>query len=163
GRYSFPSFQREGIERPRVRRDGRLEEVSYEEAMAAAAQSLRRAGPATAGWASPAATNEALFLSQRPLRQLLPPPHPDPARAASRQGKLARKVKGSVRCSLVPDGPNGRGATDLGFDPGHGPGYASLDGKAGRPRPDWEAAGVRALYLFEASPLHDFQASGEER
>ena len=250
GRYSFPSFQREGIERPRVRRDGRLEEVSYEEAMAAAAQSLRRAGPATAGWASPAATNEELFLFQRLLREVLATPHldhgrgrgeaatalepddaalpiadlercdhvlllggqavidaapvlhlrlfkserkgvrvhrVDDARAAleavpaeaqavgivsslgrkpevdSLQGKLARKVKGSVRRLLVPDGPNGRGATDLGFGPGRGPGYASLDGKAGRARPDWEAAGVRALYLFEASPLHDFQASGEER
>ncbi|HYM49520.1 MAG TPA: molybdopterin-dependent oxidoreductase [Candidatus Limnocylindrales bacterium] len=250
GRFSFPNFQRDGIERPRVRRDGRLVEVTYAEAIAAAAQGLSRIGPALAGWASPAATNEELFLFRRLFREVLQSPHLDhrPARspaapaadpedmtlpiadlercdyvivlggqgvidaapvlhlrllkserrgvhvlkvdhlsaglegvpaeaqavgilavgarkdeAVDLQGRLAGKVKGSVRRLIVGDGPNGRGAQDLGILPDRGSGYAALSGPAGRPRLGWEAAGILGVYLFEASPLHAFDASGEER
>ena len=250
GRYSFPNFQRDRIERPQVRRNGRLREVSYDEAIAAAAQALERIGPAMAGWASPAATNEELFLFQRLFRDLLGSPHldhgagrrqaavdldpddavlpiadlercdyvvvlggqavidaapvlhlrlfksqrrgvhvlkVDDARAALEavpadaqavgllstarqkpevlglQAKLQARVKGSVRRLLVVDGPNGRGASDLGVVPAHGPGHARLERGAGRARSDWEAAGVLGVLLFEASPLHGFEATGEER
>src|SRR5437773_10318703 len=58
GRYSFPSFSRQSQERPRIRRGGRLEDVSYEEAIAFTVDGLKRAGGQAAGWASPADTNE---------------------------------------------------------------------------------------------------------
>jgi NADH-quinone oxidoreductase subunit G len=249
GRYSFPSFQRDGSEKPRVRRDGRLYEVSYEQAIAAAADALASTGGAVAGWVSPAATNEELFLFQRLFREVLGSTHLDhragskeaqvglepddatlpiadlercdhvvvlggqavidaapvlhlrltkserrgvhvlktndvkaaldgvPAEAqvvgilatASRraeavdlQAKLATKISGSVRRLLVVRGPNGRGAIDIGILPAQGPGFQALDGRRGRPRSEWEAAGVLGAYLYEASPLHGFEASGEE-
>jgi NADH-quinone oxidoreductase chain G len=77
GRYSFPHFQRDGSERPKVRRDGELREVSWEEAIGAAAQLLRDAGGAVAGWASPGSTNEELFLFQKLFREVLQSPHLD--------------------------------------------------------------------------------------
>ena len=77
GRYSFPHFQRGQLERPRIRRDGRLVEVSYDEAITAAAELLREAQGAVAGWASPASTNEELFLFQRLFREVLRSPHVD--------------------------------------------------------------------------------------
>jgi NADH-quinone oxidoreductase subunit G len=77
GRYSFPHFQRQAQERPRVRRDGRLQEVGYEEAIAFTAEALKRATGRVAGWASPASTNEELFLFRRLVRDVLQSPHLD--------------------------------------------------------------------------------------
>ena len=77
GRYSFPNFQRGTQERPRIRRDGTLEEVSVDEAIAYTATQLKQAGPRAAGWASPADTNEELFLFGRLFRELLKSPHLD--------------------------------------------------------------------------------------
>ena len=77
GRYSFPNFQRQSLERPRVRREGRLEEVSYEEAIAFTVDGLKRAGGQAAGWASPADTNEELVLFRRLFREVLRSPHLD--------------------------------------------------------------------------------------
>src|SRR2546430_7773748 len=54
--------------------------------------------------------------------------------AVELQGKLQRKVKGSVRRLIVTTGPNGRGAKDLGILPHLGPGYVSLNGQAGKAR-----------------------------
>jgi NADH-quinone oxidoreductase subunit G len=77
GRYSFPNFQRNGQERPKIRRNGALEEVSYEEAIAFAADALKQAGSQVAGWASPSDTNEELFLFRRLFRDVLKSPHLD--------------------------------------------------------------------------------------
>jgi NADH-quinone oxidoreductase subunit G len=248
GRYSFPQFQRKGEERPRIRRDGTLEEVSYEEAIAFTADALRRAGADLAGWTSPAATNEELFLFRRLFREVLQSGNLDhrsgtvadaepddvslpiadietcdhvivlggqevidaapvlhlrlfksqrkgvtvvkvgasearqaldavPAeaqavgilatetakkQAVELQGKLARKIKGNVRRLIVTTGPNGRGAKDLGLLPHLGPGYASLNGQAGKGRTEWVQAGIKALYVHESSPLHGFKANDAE-
>jgi NADH-quinone oxidoreductase subunit G len=83
GRYSFPNFQRKAQERPRIRRDGQLEEVSYAEAIDFAAKGLKEAGVEAAGWASPADTNEELFLFRRIFRDLLKSPHLDHRAAAT--------------------------------------------------------------------------------
>ena len=248
GRYSFPNFQRQSMERPRVRRDGRLEEVAYEDAIAFTVDALKRAGGQAAGWASPADTNEELVLFRRLFREVLRSPHLDhrsaavpdaepddmslaiadierldcavvlggqevidaapvlhlrlfkaqrkgltvlkvgagqvaeavagvrpdctvvgilateanKAAAVELQSKLQRKVKGSVRRLLVTTGPNGRGAKDLGILPHLGPGYASLNGQAGKGRTEWPGAGLRALYVHESSPLHGFTPSDAE-
>jgi len=77
GRYSFPNFQRNEQERPRVRRNGSLEEVSYDEAIAFTADALKQAAGQVAGWASPADTNEELFLFRRLFREVLRSPHLD--------------------------------------------------------------------------------------
>jgi len=248
GRFSFPNFQRQSTERPRVRRDGRLEEVSYEEAIAFTVDGLKRAGGQAAGWASPADTNEELVLFRRLFREVLRSPHLDHRSAAmpdaepddislaiadierlehvvvlggqevidaapvlhlrlfkaqrkglnvlkvgggdakkaldgipadaqvvgilateanktaavELQGRLQRKVKGSVRRLIVTTGPNGRGAKDLGILPHLGPGYTSLNGQAGKARTEWSGAGLRALYVHESSPLHGFTPSDAE-
>jgi NADH-quinone oxidoreductase subunit G len=248
GRFSFPNFQRQGQERPRVRRNGSLEDVSYEEAIAFTADALKQAGGQVAGWASPADTNEELFLFSRLFREVLKSPHLDhrsavvadaepddtllpiadiercdqvvvlggqavidaapvlhlrlfkserkgvmvhkvavadgkraldaiPAEAQAvgilateadkqaavdLQAKLAKKVKGSVRRLIVTTGPNGRGAKDLGILPHQGPGYVSLNGKAGKGRPQWPGAGVKGLYVHESSPLNGFVPTDAE-
>ena len=77
GRYSFPHFQRKDQERPRVRRNGNLEEVSFDEAIAFAADALKQASGQVAGWASPADTNEELFLFRKLFREVLNSPHLD--------------------------------------------------------------------------------------
>ncbi len=248
GRFSHPNFQRSTLERPRVRRDGRLEEVSYPELAHFAAEAIKRAGSPIAAWASPASTNEELFLVQRLFRDVLRSPHLDhrtvaidatspddmtlpiadiehcdhvivlggqevidaapvlhlrllksqrkgvkiikvgsaegkaaldavPAeavavgilategnrsRAIALQEAIAKRINGSVRRLLVSIGPNGRGATDLGILPHAGPGYASLNGSAGKGRWDWSNAGIRALYLHDPSPLHSFAPTEAE-
>ena len=78
------------------------------------------------------------------------------------QTKLAKKVKGSVRRLIVTTGPNGRGAKDLGILPHQGPGYASLNGRAGKGRLQWPGAGVKGLYVHESSPLHGFVPTDAE-
>jgi len=82
GRFSFPNFQRQAPERPRIRRDGRLEDVSYDEAIAFTVEALKRAGGQAAGWASPADTNEELVLFRRLFREVLRSPHLDHRSAA---------------------------------------------------------------------------------
>ena len=77
GRYSFPNFQRTAQERPKIRRNGTLEEVSYDEAIEFAADGLKQAGGLVAGWASPSDTNEELFLIRRLFRDILKSPHLD--------------------------------------------------------------------------------------
>src|SRR5438445_8668183 len=247
GRYSFPNFQRLTQDRPQIRRDGRLERVTYDEVIAFTADALKASGQ-VAGWASPAASNEELFLFQRLFREVLASPNLDhrsaaledaepddvtlpiadiercdhvlvlggqdvidaapvphvrlfksqrtgrraskvgaadvkkaldavPAEAQSvgilateankkaaveLQGKLQRKVKGSVRRLIVTTGPNGRGAKDLGILPHLGPGYVSLNGQAGKGRVEWPGAGIKALYVHESSPLHGFVPSDAE-
>ncbi|HVH65562.1 MAG TPA: molybdopterin-dependent oxidoreductase [Candidatus Acidoferrum sp.] len=248
GRYSFPNFQRNDQERPKIRRNGSLEEVSFDEAIAFTTDALKRAGAQVAGWASPADTNEELFLFRRLFREVLQSPHLDhrmgsvpdtdpddmtlpiadierldhvivlggqevidaapvlhlrlfkserkgvkvlkvasgdskqaldavPAEAQAvgvlategnrkaavdLQGKLQKKVKGSVRRLIVTVGPNGRGAKDLGILPHFGPGYASLNGQAGKGRIDWPGAGLKALYIHESSPLNAFTPTDAE-
>jgi len=242
GRFSFPNFQRNGQDRPQIRRNGTLEQVSYDEAIAFTADALKRAGRQVAAWASPAATNEELFLFRRLFREILQSPNLDhrsavlddaepddmslpiadiercdhvvvlggqdvidaapvlhlrlfksqrkgvqvwkvgggegkraldaiPAEAQAvgilateankkavldLQGKLQKKVKGSVRRLIVTTGPNGRGAKDLGILPHLGPGYVSLNGLAGTGRVEWPGAGIKALYVHEPSPLNGF-------
>jgi NADH-quinone oxidoreductase subunit G len=82
GRYSFPNFQRKQQERPRIRRGGSLEEVSYEEAIAFTADGLKQASGQVGAWASPADSNEELFLIGRLLREVLKSPHLDHRNAA---------------------------------------------------------------------------------
>ena len=80
GRYSFPHFQRTTQDRPQIRRNGALEKVTYDEAIAFTADALtqlKQAGAQAAGWASPAASNEELFLFQRLFREVLGSPHID--------------------------------------------------------------------------------------
>jgi NADH-quinone oxidoreductase subunit G len=248
GRYSFPNFQRTTQDRPQIRRNGTLEKVTYDEAIVFTADALRQAGPQVAGWVSPAASNEELFLFQRLFREVLASPNLDhrsgvledaepddmtlpiadlercdhvvvlggqdvidaapvlhlrlfksqrkglqvsnvgaaevkkaldavPAEAyavgilateankkaaVELQGKLQKKVKGTVRRLIVTTGPNGRGAKDLGILPHRGPGYVSLNGKSGKGRVEWPGAGVKALYVHESSPLNGFVPSDAE-
>jgi len=77
GRYSFPNFQRKTQERPKIRRNGTLEEVSFDEAIAFTADALKQAHGQVAGWASPSDTNEELFLFRRLFREVLKSPHLD--------------------------------------------------------------------------------------
>ena len=248
GRFSFPNFQRTTQDRPQIRRDGKLEQASYDEAIAVAADALKQAGRQAAGWASPAASNEELFLFRRLFREVLESPNLDhrsavledaepddmslpiadiegcdhvvvlggqdvidaapvlhlrlfksqrkglqvtevgaadvaeavasvrpdctavgilateanKKAAVDLQGKLVRKVKGSVRRLIVTTGPNGRGAKDLGILPHRGPGYVSLNGQAGKGRVEWPGAGIKALYVHESSPLHGFVPNDAE-
>jgi NADH-quinone oxidoreductase subunit G len=246
GRYSFPDFQRRQLDAPSVRRDGRLQSATYDDAVQAASAGLRAAGNAAAGWISPGATNEEAFLFQRVFREVLRSSHlehggavakptgpddfslpiadlercdhvvvlgaqevidaapvlhlrllkgerrgvrvhradgpsgvidaiPGDARAvgilatadrareaADLQSELAGKISGSVRRLVIPWGPNGRGCQDLGLVASTGPGYASLNGTSGRPRGEWMRAGIRAVYIYEASPLYMFEPSAEE-
>jgi len=247
GRYSFPQFQRTAQDRPQIRRGGTLERVTYDEVIAFTADALKASGQ-VAGWVSPAASNEELFLFQRLFRDVLSSPNIDhrsavledaepddmtlpiadiercdhvvvlggqdvidaapvlhlrlfksqrkglqvskvggadvkkafdsvPAdalaigilateankkAAVELQGKLQKKVKGSVRRLIVTTGPNGRGAKDLGILPHRGPGYVSLNGKSGKGRVEWPGAGVKALYVHESSPLHGFVPTDAE-
>ena len=247
GRYSFPQFQRTAQDRPQIRRGGTLERVTYDDVIAFTADALKASGQ-VAGWASPAASNEELFLFQRLFRDVLNSPNLDhrssvledaepddmtlpiadiercdhvvvlggqdvidaapvlhlrlfksqrkglqvskvgaadvkkaldavPPEAQSvgilateankkaaveLQGKLQKKVKGSVRRLIVTTGPNGRGAKDLGILPHRGPGYVSLNGKSGKGRVEWPGAGVKALYVHESSPLHGFTPTDAE-
>jgi NADH-quinone oxidoreductase subunit G len=71
GRFSFPNFQRVTQDRPQIRRNGTLEQVSYDEAIAFTADALKKAGRHVAGWSSPAASNEEFFLFQRLFREVL--------------------------------------------------------------------------------------------
>jgi NADH-quinone oxidoreductase subunit G len=80
GRYSFPHFQRTTQDRPQIRRNGTLEKATYDEAIAFTAEALnelKQAGAQAAGWASPAASNEELFLFQRLFRDVLASPNID--------------------------------------------------------------------------------------
>ncbi len=77
GRFSFPNFQRTTQDRPQIRRDGKLEQVSYDEAVAFTADALQQAGRQAAGWASPAASNEEFFLFRRLFREVLQSPNLD--------------------------------------------------------------------------------------
>ncbi len=104
GRFSFPNFQRQGQERPRVRRNGALEEVSYDEAIAFTADALRQAGGQVAGWASPADTNEELFLFRRLFRDVLKSPHLDhrgTAVADADPDEIALPIADIERCDQV--------------------------------------------------------------
>ncbi len=246
GRYSFPNFQRNGFGRPQLRREGILQDVTYEEAVAEAANRLKQAGGAAAGWASPGATNEELYLFQRLFREVLRSPHIDHRAAAvpdadpedialpiadiercdhvvvlggeevieaapvlhlrlfksQRHGvrihkvndlsgaleavpadaqavgllatearkkeaveiqeRLRNRVQGSVRRLIVVRGPNGRGAEDLGILPHRGTAYTAPVGPHGKGRTEWPRAGIRALYIYDASPLHPFDATEAE-
>ncbi len=82
--------------------------------------------------------------------------------AVELQDRLQKKIKGSVRRLIVTSGPNGRGAKDLGILPHLGPGYASLNGQAGKGRVEWPGAGLKAMYIHESSPLHAFRPSDAE-
>src|SRR6202022_3773575 len=86
----------------------------------------------------------------------------DKQAAVDLQAKLAKKVKGSVRRVIVTTGPNGRGAKDLGILPHLGPGYAALNGQAGKGRVEWPVAVVKGLYVHESSPLHGFVPTDAE-
>jgi NADH-quinone oxidoreductase subunit G len=248
GRFSFPNFQRKTQDRPQIRRNGKLEQVSYGEAIAFAADGLKQAGRQVAGWVSPSASNEELFLFRRLFLEVLRSPHLDHRSAVLEdaepddmtlpiadiercdhvvvlggqdvidaapvlhlrlfkserngvnvlkigagevaeavasvrpdctavgilateankkaaidlQGRLQKKVKGSVRRLIVTTGPNGRGAKDLGILPHRGPGYVSLNGQAGKGRVEWPGAGIKALYVHESSPLHGFVPTDAE-
>src|SRR5205823_7624813 len=81
GRYSFPQFQRTAQDRPQIRREGKLERVTYDEVIAFTADALKASGQ-VAGRASPAASNEGLFPLQRLFREALPSPNPDHRSAA---------------------------------------------------------------------------------
>jgi len=83
--------------------------------------------------------------------------------ATDLQAALGKKVKGSVRRLLVVRGPNGRGANDLGILPNFRPGYEGLNGQSGKGRAEWGKGGIGAAYIFEASPLHAFEATEDER
>src|SRR2546423_1066188 len=242
GRFSFPNFQRKAQDRPQIRRDGTLQQVSYDEAIAYTVDGLKRAGRQVAGWASPAASNEELFLFRRLFRDVLQSPNLDHRSAVlddaepddmslpiadiercdqvvvlggqdvidaapvlhlrlfksqrkgvnvlkvrasevaeavagvrpdctvvgilateankkaalDLQGRLQKKVKGSVRRLIVTTGPNARRAKDLRILPDLGPGYVSLNGQAGEGRVEWPGAGIQALYVHQSSPLHGF-------
>ncbi|MGQ9585520.1 MAG: molybdopterin-dependent oxidoreductase [Anaerolineae bacterium] len=62
GRFRPLFDDRERIRAPLVRRDGKLQEATWDEALDAAAEKLKAADGAVAAWASPRATNEALHL-----------------------------------------------------------------------------------------------------
>src|SRR5260370_40122680 len=71
GRYSFPNFQRTTQDRPQIRRNGKLEQGSYDEPIAFTADALKQAGRQVAGRASPAASNEERLLFQRLFPEVL--------------------------------------------------------------------------------------------
>src|SRR5260370_8674252 len=73
GRYSFPNFQRTTQDRPQIRRNGKLEQVSYDEAIAFTADALKQAVPQAAGWRPPPPSNREPFLFHRLLRDIISP------------------------------------------------------------------------------------------
>ena len=70
-RFSYTGLgARDRVRRPLVRREGRLVEVDWEEAIPAAAAMLREAGTELGAVVSPSATLEEMYLSQKLVRAL---------------------------------------------------------------------------------------------
>src|SRR2546423_1246256 len=141
GRYSFPQFQRTAQDRPQIRRGGTLERVTYDEVVAFTADALKASGQ-VAGWASPAASNEELFLFQRLFREVLASPNID-----HRSAVLEDAEPDDMTLPILPH---------------RGPGYVALNGTSGKGRVEWPGAGVKALYVHESSPLHGFVPTDAE-
>ena len=117
GRYGFEMFRGEGrVTGPRLRGGA---EASWEQAVAAAAEGLRRAGGKVAALLGDA-SNEEGFLVQRILREALGSPHVDsrPARGASRE-ELAALAQ-PRRSAKVRDIDGADAILVLGVDPLHG-------------------------------------------
>jgi NADH-quinone oxidoreductase subunit G len=75
GRDSYKLLQGEGrLRRPRLRRDGQLVDVPWEEALAGAASAVAASGGATAALASPRASTETLFVFKRFAAEVLRTP-----------------------------------------------------------------------------------------
>ena len=95
---------------PMVRRDGRLVEVGWEEALAAAATGLAKAGDDLFALVSARLTNEEIWLAQR-LLDGLGTPHRDVKPRSFAKDELLRTGDGN---------PNTAGAKLLGVAPGTG-------------------------------------------
>ncbi len=123
GRFTYKSVAADDrIGAPMVRKDGRLVETGWDEAIAAAAKGLAAAGPDLFALVSARLTNEEIWLAQRLLDAL---------------GARNRDVKPRAwpRDELLRTGdgnPNTAGARILGLAPGGG--LAALEGAKGAGR-----------------------------
>jgi NADH-quinone oxidoreductase subunit G len=103
---------------PMVRKNGQLEEVTWDEALKAAAEGLKAAGEDLFALVSARLTNEELYLASTIL-DVLGTPHRDIKPRTWEQDDLLRTGDGN---------PNGKGAELLGIQPGTG--GTGLDGFA---------------------------------
>src|SRR5262245_42902018 len=125
GRFTYkPVFSDDRLGAPMVRKDGALVEVGWEEALAAAAQGLAKAGSNLFALVSPRLTNEELWQARK-LLDALGATHPDVRQRAFARDDLLRTGDGN---------PNTAGAKIFGFAP-----TAPSNGAA---KPTWTGAAV---------------------
>lgn len=124
GRFGFTFIHDEGrLGEPRVRRDGGLQPVPWEEALAALAGGLRgvrdRHGPGAVGAiASSRMTNEDAAAFARFVREVLGTPHLDFRLRPEQAEGGDRPLDGDRLLRRADKTPNSRGLRDLGIRPG---------------------------------------------
>ncbi len=91
GRFGYQMGESdERITQPLVRQGGELRPASWDEALAAAADGLRRAGERTAAIVGGASSNEEGYLAQRIVRRALGSPHVESRPEGGRPGESRR-------------------------------------------------------------------------
>jgi len=104
GRFGFQAIHSpERITRPMVREGGALREVSWDSALAAAAEGLRKAGAKTAALAGGETSNEEGFLLQRLMREGLGSPHVDSRAGGPIEAHHARALARPELAAMVSD------------------------------------------------------------
>ncbi len=104
GRFGFQAIHSpERITRPKVKDGGTLREVSWDRALAAAAEGLRRAGAGTAALAGGETSNEEGFLLQRLMREGLGSPHVDSRASGPIEAEHARALARPELAAMVSD------------------------------------------------------------
>ncbi len=126
GRFGFTFIHDPArLAEPRVRRDGGLQAVAWEDALAALAEGLRgvrdRHGPAAVGAiASSRMTNEEAAAFSRFVREVLGTPHLDFRLRPEQEEGCDRSLDGEHLLRRADKTPNSRGLRDLGLAPGPG-------------------------------------------
>jgi NADH-quinone oxidoreductase subunit G len=95
GRYGYEFVNsKERLLKPLLRRDGKLVEVGWKEALEAAAAGLKKAGPDAAAWAGPRLSNEAAWQLLRLTRSTLGSSNLDHRRGGDLKVPLKAKIEG---------------------------------------------------------------------
>ncbi|MFN3477603.1 MAG: 2Fe-2S iron-sulfur cluster-binding protein, partial [Candidatus Methylomirabilales bacterium] len=152
GRFTFKPLYQERLDQPLVRRDGRLVQTSWEEALAELASKLSTLlmehGPRAVGAVlSSRLTNEELYLLQKFFRQVVGTESIDHrVRGVQEEGRDSQEDHLLLRADRTP---NTRGARDMGVLPGK----EGLDTKgmleAARSVGATGQSPLRALFVFE--------------
>jgi NADH-quinone oxidoreductase subunit G len=120
GRFGFQMIHSpERITAPMVRTGGELREVSWGEALGAAARGLRDARERTAAIVGGSASNEEAYLVQRILRDALGSPHVDSRRGARLSRELHAALTGAELSAALSDIDRAEAVLAIGCDPLH--------------------------------------------